>query len=327
MAITTKALHAPGNDTYYDRLLLERMLPVMAHEKWGQKRPIKLHSGGTAKFRRIERLSAVPTPLTDGTDVTAVVPTITDITCTIHEYGNAIEYTRLADETNQDALLTEYTELLGENLADTLDIVCRNVINAGTSVRYANGVAARGNVTTLITTTDLDVAIRSLELQNAKKHTTGQKGGPGVGTAPVADGYIAITHPYVGYTLKGLTGFIPVSDYPNPGAAEPGEIGSYRDIRFISTTNARYWADSGAVIGATGYRSTSGVNLDVFSLLVIAADFYGVVPLGDGAVKTVRKPFGWNDLLDRNAAVGARATIAYTILNENLGVRIETCAA
>lgn len=326
MAVTTAAIHAPAVSTYYDRLLLRRAEPNLVHEMLGQRRPLKLHSGQTAKFRRIERLTDATAPLTDGVDVTAVTPTITDVTVTIAEYGNAIEFTELCDMVNQDPIVSEYTSLLGDNAGSSLDVICRNVINAGTSVRYSSADANRAAVVHLLTTGDLDIAIRTLNRNNAKHFEPVMKASTGVGTAPLRSAFWGIVHPDVYYTLEGLTGFIPVSDYPNPGSAKPAEVGSYKNIRFLMTTNARIWADSGAAIAATGYKSTTGVLLDVYSTLIVAEDAFGVVPLGDGSYKTVRKQYGWNDLLDRMAAVGYKAKIAYVILNDNFMTRIETAA-
>jgi len=64
---TTKTEIADEVNNFYDRTLLERLLPNLVHTKFGQVRDIPRKSGSnTIKFRRYESLSAATTALTEG---------------------------------------------------------------------------------------------------------------------------------------------------------------------------------------------------------------------------------------------------------------------
>jgi N4-gp56 family major capsid protein len=125
----------PAVATYYDRVLLRRGLPFKNHTLFAQRRPIKKRSGNQAKFRRYGSLAVATTPLTEGVTPSGKTVTKTDITATIKAYGDYIHYSDVVSLTNQDPVLTEFTELLGEQGGETMDILARDVYVAGTNVK------------------------------------------------------------------------------------------------------------------------------------------------------------------------------------------------
>ena len=57
---------APELKTFYDRNLLERLLPLLVFMNFGQVRPMPAREGQTVNFRRFNSLSVATTPLTEG---------------------------------------------------------------------------------------------------------------------------------------------------------------------------------------------------------------------------------------------------------------------
>jgi hypothetical protein len=88
--------------------------------------------------------------------------------------------------TNQDPVVTEATDVLGDQAGTTIDLARRDVLVAGTNVAYANGVASRVLVNTKIVGADLDKAIRFLKVQNAKFIKEGIMPSDGSALAPSA---------------------------------------------------------------------------------------------------------------------------------------------
>ena len=81
---------------------------------------------------------------------------------------------------------------------------------------------------------------RALRLNNARKITKIISATDGVGTTPVKAGYVDIISPNTHYDIKGLTGFIPVAQYPqNTQLVDPNEVGSLDEFRFVETPNAK----------------------------------------------------------------------------------------
>jgi len=329
--MTTVTLSAipPGVQAYYDRNLLSRAQPNDVHGRFGQKRPIAARSGNQIKFRRYSQLAAATTALTEGVTPSGTALTVTDITTSLAQYGSFVTLSDMVSMTNQDAVVTEATDVLGDQAGTTIDQIRRDVMVAGTNVAYANAAATRLATIQALTTADLDKAIRSLKGQNAKYMKEGIPPSDGVGTGAVRKAFVGIVHPDVEFGLESLTGFKPVSDYPSQMGVMEDEIGSYKNIRFVSTTNAKIFADATTATTAGFKVSGSGKN-DVYATLIMAADAYGLSPLSGQALTTTVKALGSAgsaDPLDQRSTVGWKATTATTILNQSWMIRLESLAS
>jgi len=309
---------------YYDRNLLERALPALLYGKFGQVRPIPKNSGTRINFRRYESLAAATTALTEGTTPAGSQLTVTDIYATIQQYGDFVTLTDWLIETGLDPVLVEAGEILGEQAGLTIDTLDRDVLVAGTNVRYANGVADRASVVAAISANDINQAIRTLEGADAKKIRQMIDGTTKVGTRPIRPAYIGITHVDCRYDLESLSGWIPVEEYASKGDVMEEEIGSYKGVRFLATSNAKVWQDAGGTAGSM--ISTSGTNADVYCTLILAKDAYGVIPLNKKSIKNIIKQLGsagTEDPLDQRATSGWKAAHVCKILNDDFLIRIE----
>ncbi len=315
----------PAVNLFYDGVLLHRATPYLVHALFGQKRPIDQRSGNTAKFRRYSSLAASTTPLLEGVTPTAIAVSKTDITAQVYQYGAFVEYTDRVVTENQDPVLTEFAELLGEHAGLSLDNVYRDIINAGTSVYRGGAVTARSSIVTRASTTEFDKIKRTLRNALARYYTNTIKASTGVGTSPIRPCFYAIIHPDVSYDIEGLTGFVPVSQYPDGGAsAHENEIGSYKNFRFIESTEAKCWPDEGGAVGATGSKSTSGTYLDIYSILILAPDSYGIVDIKGKALENIVKPLGsGDDPLNQRGTTGWKAMTTAVILNDLWMMRYE----
>jgi N4-gp56 family major capsid protein len=324
MATTTLTQVPPGTQAFYDRNLLERAKPSEVHGRFGQKRPISKKSGNQIKFRRYSALAVATTPLTEGVTPAGSSLAVTDITATLAQYGDFITLSDVVDMVNQDPVITEATDVLGDQAGLTIDQIRRDVLVAGTNVAYANGVAARVNVNAKLATTDLDKAIRFLKNQNAKFMKEGIPPSDGVGTGAVRKAFIGVVHPDTEFDLESLVGFKPVSDYPAQMGVMEDEIGAYKNIRFVSSTSAKVFTGGGAA-GTTVYKNNAA-NFDVYATLIFAADSYGVCPLSGEAMQTIVKPLGSAgaaDPLNQRSSVGWKAMTTTKILNEAWLIRLE----
>ena len=123
MATQTTALGgmAPELKTFYDRNLLERLLPLLVFMNFGQVRPMPAREGQTVNFRRFNSLSVATTPLTEGVTPGSETPTITQLTASPVQYGSYIESSDILDFTSLDPVLTEFGQILAEQAAFSLD--------------------------------------------------------------------------------------------------------------------------------------------------------------------------------------------------------------
>lgn len=328
MATTTLSQVAPGVQAFYDRNLLSRAQPADVHGRFGQKRPISMRSGNQIKFRRYSQLAAATTALVEGVTPSGSALAVTDVTSTLAQYGDYITLSDMVSMTNQDPVVTEATDVLGDQAGTTIDIIRRDVLVAGTNVAYANGVANRLALITKVSGADLDKAIRFLKNQNAKFMKEGIPPSDGVGTGAIRKAYVAIIHPDVEYDIESITGFKPVSDYPAQMGVMEDEIGAYKNIRFVTSTNAKIWT-AATTASTAGFKATGGGANDVYATLIFAAEAYGLSPLAGKAMETTVKPLGSAgsaDPLDQRSTVGWKATTTTTILNQAWMLRLETLA-
>lgn len=328
MATTSLTQVPPGVAAFYDRNLLERAQPAEVHGRFGQQRPIAMRSGNQIKFRRYSQLAVASTPLTEGVTPSGSSLSVTDLTASLAQYGDYVTLTDMVSMTNQDPVVTEATDVLGDQAGTTIDQARRDVLVAGTNVAYANGVANRAAVNVSLSAADLNKAIRALKVQNAKFIKEGIMPTDKINTGAVRKSFIAVVHPDVEFDLESITGYRAVSDYASQAGVIEDEIGSYKNIRFVSSTNAKIFAGAGAA-GTTVYKN-NGANFDVYVTLIFAANSYGVCPLAGQAMKSYVKGLGSAgsaDPLEQRSTVGWKATTTTKILNDTWMIRIESAAS
>jgi N4-gp56 family major capsid protein len=324
MATSTLTQVPPGLQTFYDRNLLERAVPADIHGRFGQVRPISKRNGNQIKFRRYSALSPATTPLTEGVTPAGSSLAVTDITATLAQYGDFVTISDMVDLVNQDAVLTEAGMVLGEQGGTTIDQVRRDVLVAGTNVAYSNG-AARASVNTIISAGLIKQAVRFLKRQNAKTVKEALSANGNVSTIGLRASYIGLIHPDTEATLKSISGFVPVNQYPSQTPVMEEEVGALDQVRFVASTNAKVFANGGAT-GGTNVISTGGTNADVYATLIVAANAYGVVPLSGEAMRNIIKALGsagTADPLDQRATSGWKAITTTAILNDAFMIRLE----
>lgn len=319
--------------SFYNKTLLVRALPNLLHDKFGQQKPLKNNSTRKQTFRRYNALSTNITPLIEGVTPLGKDLTKTDVTVTLQQYGDFITATDVVTWVSRDQVLTEAAEVLGEQGAQSVDQVWRDVLVAGTNVFCATDDSGatdstRTNVDGLINAIFLDKLQRQLKQQNAKFFNKMVNASTGVGTVPIRQSFWAITHPDVEYTLEGISGFRAIHEYgQQQSVMQPYEIGAYKNIRFCSTTFAKIFLGGGAST-ASGHKGTTGKE-DVYATLVFGMNAYGIVPLTGHSFENIVKPLGSGgtaDPLNQRATSAWKAMTAAIILNDAFMVRGETGA-
>lgn len=321
MGATSRTQIPQEVNNFYDRSLLERVIPRFLYQKFAQIRDIPAGSGSNIiKFRRYGNLSAATTALSEGITPAGSQLSVTDITAQTAQYGDFVLITDVVDYESPDKTLTETAQILGDQAGDTLDQLTRDVLAAGTAVYYGGVAVARTGVgaSDLITLTLVQKAVRSLKNNNARKITSMIAPNSNIATVPLNDCFVGIVHPNVGYTLKNLTGWIPVEKYPAQRMVMDGEIGALDEVRFIESTNGKIFTAGG-----------SG-GIDVYATLILAANAYGVSRISGQTMQNIVKPLGSGgsaDPLNQRQTSGWKSTFVAKILNNNFIVRLETAVA
>ena len=292
--ITTTSGLSPTMQSYYDRKMLEWAKTQFVFANYAQKRSIPKNNGKTVQFRRWTLFTADPTTqaLTEGTTPTAQNLSMSAITATVKQYGAYVEVSDLLDLTAIDNVISDSSELLGEQLGNVLDMIVRDAMSATTNIQYADGKTSDNDITAAqkLTVGEIRKAVRTL-----KPH------------------YICTVDPDAVYDLQSDSLWQDVSKYSNAEQIYDGELGKMFGVVFIETTNAKI--------------VNNGSSYGVHQTFVFGADSYGVVDVaGQGAIKAIVKPHGSSgtaDPLDQRATVGAKVTaFAACVLNSDWLVSI-----
>jgi N4-gp56 family major capsid protein len=316
---------SPRTAAYAEKELLKRGLPYLVLEKFGQSKPLPERSSRVIKFRRYSALTNTPVALTEGVTPAGQTLTSTDVTLSLNQYGDKVGITDVILDTHEDPVLDEAITLIGEQAAQMIEIMRFGVLRAGTSVQYANG-AARAAVNTALS---LDVqrrAIRAIKRQNGRPLTKIVRSTASWGTENISPAFIGLIHTDLERDVRDMPGFVPSEKY---GSITPweNEIGKVEDTRYLSSTIFAPWADAG---GAKGTMiSTTGTSADVYPVLYLAANAYGLVALkGMFAVTPMvvnPKPSD-SDPLAQRGHVGWKSMQGAVILNDAWMARAEVAA-
>lgn len=310
MAVNTTASVGLTDEmkTFYDRVLLERTVPVLLHDRFAQKKSIPMHGGKTIEFRRFSALATATTPITEGVPPTLKDITVTAITSTIAQYADAVGFTDLVSTTTIDPILTETTAILGEQSGETIDELIRDVLVAGTTVQYSTaGGTSTSRVTVgatdLITVAEVRKAVRTLKINRARQ----------------IDGfYQAIIHPRVAFDLQGTAEWVTANQFHQTGRQFDGSLGTLYGVKFWESDKAKVFTGAGE----------GGV--DVYASLFFGQNAYGVIALDGHSLKSFYKPLGsagTADPVDQQQTMGWKVSFATKILQQAFMLRLETAVS
>ena len=305
--------------TFYDRMLLERTVPKLLHAKFGQTKRIPPHAGRIIEWRKFDGLSTATTPLVEGTLYNDLKDlTVTAITGTVDQYGDAIGFSDLVSTTTIDPLLANATTILAEQAAQTIDELVRDTLIAGTTVIYANGRAGRTSITATDNFKEMDgngstatggslADLRKIRLQMELNRAR-----------PINGYYQVITHPRVMLDIQSTTEWREAQLYNQTNRIFDGSVGEMYGLKFWTTDVAKYWADGGSS------------NADVYSMLVFGQDAFGVIDLAGHNLQTVFKPLGsagTADPLNQQSTMAWKVTFGTKILQQSFMLRYEVATS
>lgn len=188
------------------------------------------------RFARYSDLGADATPLEEGVPPTSQSMQISSDAFSAVQYGQTLSITDLAQLDSPHDLISIASDRLARQAAETMDNVVRDVLAAGTNVKYAGNAAARGDLTVSDKITG----------ELIKKTVAGLKA---ANVPTFADGtYRCIIHPFQEYDLISDTtanGWLEANKYVDNTPLITGEIGKFAGVRFLVSSNAKAWVGAG----------------------------------------------------------------------------------
>jgi N4-gp56 family major capsid protein len=309
--------------------MLSHAEPVLILSKFGLPKPMPMNKANVVKFRRPIPFAVSTTPLVEGVTPTAHKMQYEDVSATMAQYGDSVQITDVVADLAEDPVLKDATMLTGEQAAATIEAVIWAVIKAGTNVYYTNGTA-RTSVNTVISLTKQRKVTAYLNRMKAKQITKVLSGSVNFDTTPIEAAYIAVGHTDLASDIRNMPGFVPVAKYGSRQPIVPQEIGCVEDVRYILSADLGPFLDGGgAKAGADGTTmSTSGTSADVYPVVYIGQEAYGLVPLkGEQAITpmVVNMKASASDPLAQRGYVSWKTYFTAVRLNETWMCRLE-CA-
>jgi len=298
---------------FYDRKLLTVAIKDTAFLQYGTKRPIPARGGKSIEWRRFEKF-ILPTGsyiLTEGTFPAETNATVSSVAATISQYGQFSRITDVLETQSFDPLIAEYVEKYGIAMGEGLDTICAEELENITTIQYADAATTWIDGTTG-NAVGSGMFLDAAELNEAKRTLAR------VRARPVVDGkYICFIHPDNTKDLFEDSDIVDAFHHAAPRSAEnpmfSGVLGDWMGIRFVETNNLKVQASMGL----------SGA--DVYEVIMIGAEAYGVTELTAQAARTIIHPRGTGghtDPLEQYSTVGWKAAFAAKVLNSDFAVLI-----
>jgi N4-gp56 family major capsid protein len=261
---------------------------------------ISEHQGTfTAKWRRINNLTAVTTPLAELTGSvafptrTGIQPTVTDLTATVEKFGIFMFLNEEVDLLNFNGQTAKLTELLGMNAGQSLNRLQRNIAEdnltaiLGGTATVATDIHLTGTASGNITLSGIAATVNTLNRLDALKFLPQTVGDRNIGTAPIRESYWGFCHVDTTEDLRLLTGFQSVETYANQTQTARGEIGAVGGVRWIETTESSIDAGTGDTTTGSATIDARGTSdrADVYNSVVIGKDAIGSLGFGRNHVK------------------------------------------
>lgn len=295
--------------TFYERTLLQRLLPSLMFYNDAEKKKLPKNSGTTMNFRKFDSLTAPSSSLTEGVTPDGNNLTVSTIIAKIAQEGDFVQITDLIQMTGIDPVLTETSELLGEEAGLVVDTRIQTAISKGTNVYFAGGATTRAGLesatTKNLTGDDIKKLVRKLKNANAKKFSDGF--------------YHMIVDPDIAYDLMSDSAWVDVSKYARPEQMVKGELGKMHGMKFYETTN----------LNVVDSSDTAQSKISVHQAYAYGKGAYSCVNLENGAGKPeiIVKPngsAGTSDPLNQRATAGWKSAFTAVITQPLALVRVET---
>ncbi len=221
---------------------------------------------------------------------------------------------------------TEMKAQTGERMGLVREMLRYGVLKAGT-LRFFSGGTSRGTVDEPISLNLLRKVTRTLKANHAKTVTSILTSDARYGTQAVEASYLVFGGVELEHDCRQLPGFKETVDYGQRRVMSEHEIGSCENFRFILSAELAGIPDSGAAVGSTGLQSTTGSNIDVFPVIVMAKEAaYDVALRGTKALDPTWLPPGQkdkNDPLGQRGYIGAKFYSAAFVANNGWMAVIE----
>ena len=255
---------------YFSKKLLEYAKQLLVMDQFAQKIPFPKEAGATQMrfFRPNAGDRTQVQSLAEGIPIaTFRDSTLTPITFTMAQFGEAAKMSDILTYTNLFNSLNMSVETMGQDAAQHADFIVTQAVVpnvAATNKRYSGAAA---NFAALVALSPAAAAMTIVDLLWGMTKLT-------ITRAPMAKGgqYIAMVPPQLAFDLMQDAKFVDSGKYGTFKGLFNGEIGMWYGVRIVQTTQP--WIES-LTGGENVYDNTGAGGKTVYSTIVTGSQSYG----------------------------------------------------
>lgn len=238
----TRTADVSSDQAAYDRLAYNALRPLLHFDQLFEIKPTRqAMPGSSVVFTKWADLAVASTALNESVDVDAVPLSDAQVSVTLIEQGNAVITSAKLRGTSFLNVDADAAEIVGYNAGVSIDTIARDVLKAGSNVRYGGGGTTLPTARNTIEPEDV------LTANNVRRARTDLRG---ASVMPFGDDmYVGLIHPDVAYDLRretGGAGWRDARTYTDNTNLLNGEVGVFEGVRFIETERAPIFADAGS---------------------------------------------------------------------------------
>lgn len=341
--------------TYYDKRLLERLVPLPVMWDHGQKKSLPKGEGKVVKWSRLTNLADAGL-LTEGTRPTALVISSVNVTATLQQLGDYAAVSDFVDMTAISSIVEGAIDLFATQAGTSIDKYTRNALfgegpdytkpnsNISAWIRKINGWTTTGSVSALSALRGKTLGFYVDFVNQLSAGVTKNLSGMGVNTLntsawnkypltvqdireavqrlqeanvpPFEDGYyIGFIHPTAAAGLKRDSQWQNWNQYSGELAKSTFYKGELGEIERVRFVSSTLIMKK---------PMQKGSNISGCFTTIVGKDAYGVVDYDSGVHVFVKEPnkFDTSNPINQWTTIGWKITLACRILESARGVHI-----
>lgn len=252
--------------------IAEKTLPLTRKQlvayQFGDPLTLPKGRGTTYTATRYLRIPLPLSPLSEGVPPIGETMTIQQVSATAQQWGDKVTITDVAEMTIYHPLFQKATELVGLQVAETLERNTFNTLNSGTQINYVNSRGARASLVAGDVLNPFEVqrsysmmfnlgAPRYMGDEMTDTKLEADAGGAKASKNPrQMPHYSSIIHPFVAADLRQNSQVQTAWSYSDINRIYNFEAGEFNGIRFCESNMVPFW--TGIANNAAGLTYTPG---------------------------------------------------------------------
>ena len=256
--------------------IAEKTLPLTRKQlvayQFGDPLTLPKGRGTTYTATRYLRIPLPYAPLSEGVPPVGETMTIQQVSAVAQQWGDKVTITDVAEMTIYHPLFQKATELVGLQVAETLERNTFNTLNSGTQINYVNSRGARASLVAGDVLNPFEVtrsyamlfnlgAPRYMGDEMTDTKIEADAGGAKASSNPrQMPHYVSILHPFVAADFRQNSSVQTAWSYSDINRLYNFEAGEWNGIRFCESNMVPSWVGIAQVNGTAGTAGSLATN-------------------------------------------------------------------